>query len=102
METTNKVSKVSICSASLLDTGNCENCSADVIKAFTTGIPHSEACKEGRWMSFDRYESRYGDICCCECHTPVAWSAALVDSGVYGADTPTWIARQVADFESRL
>lgn len=85
---------VTLCAATLRETGSCDHNHAmtRTLVGYATGIEHDPACsaRDGN----DRYDTRFGDVACDECHAPLAWSPALVRDGIYGDGTRDWITRR--------
>lgn len=87
---------ISMCSRTLLETGNCECWATNATPAlafvaYPTDILHSEECEASSYDG-ERYATRFGDVCCSSCHAPLAWAEKLVRDGIYGDGTGKWIA----------
>ena len=40
------------------------------------------------------YHTRFGDVCCRNCHFPLGWHPSLVRGGVFGDHTSEWVRTQ--------
>jgi hypothetical protein len=60
----------------------------------TQGLIEPKTTPDNCTHNYPRYNTRFGDWCCTNCHAQMGWHPQLVREGIYGEQTNMWIAQQ--------